>query len=75
MRTWSATPKRHVFDIAHFKHPDPGYPKTLLLADLVQRYARLEPHALITQFLALPLSNIPPGVPEHSNYQYGMKCT
>ena len=39
--------------VVHFKRPYPRYPKTLLLAYLVQRYAHLVHHAESPHFLGL----------------------
>ena len=55
-----------LFGIAHFKHRYPRYPKTLLRAELAQRYARLERHAKKPHFLALRISNTPiVGIQKH----------
>ena len=59
--------KATFFGIAQCKHPHARYPKTLLQADLVQRYrgtevqryARLKRHANRPHFLALCISNTP----------------
>ena len=61
-------PRQHptFFGIAHFEHPHPRYPKTLFLADLVQRYARSERRANTPHVLALCISNTPiPGIQKH----------
>ena len=50
-------PSMEVFEMRNFRRPHPRYPKPLLLADLVQRYARLGRHAKNPHFLALCISN------------------
>ena len=45
MRVWRARPIAHIFSIAHFKRIHTTYPKTPLLAILMQRYARLARHS------------------------------
>ena len=59
MRAWSATPKPHMFGIAHFKLRHTRYPKTLVLADLMQRYARLERHTKPPHLFTLRSANTP----------------
>ena len=51
--------KRTFFGMVRFKQPHTRYPKTLLLAYLVQAYARLGRHAKSAHFLVLCVSNIP----------------
>ena len=50
------TPGMWVFEMRYFRCPHPRYPKPLLLADLVQRYAPLGNHAKNRHFLALCIS-------------------
>ena len=48
-------------EIAHFKHPHPRYPKTLFLADLMQRYA---PRQNFTFFGIAHVQHTHPSYPE-----------
>ena len=53
----SSIPSMGVFERRTFRRPNPRCPKPLLLADLMQRHARLGRHAKTPHFLALRISN------------------
>ena len=54
-----AAPKTYIFGIVHFKHTHTRYPKTPLIAILVQRHVRSARHTKNTQSLASCISNTP----------------
>ena len=66
MRAWSATPKAHLFGIAHFRHPHARYPKNTLAGRFGAEVCALGAPRQKPTFLALRISDTPvPGIQKH----------